>query len=151
MIRLLLVDHQSLVLTTLNGDEYVTAAMNYGARGYLLEDAPSEELANAIRAVQKGYTQLGSGIVKKLLTKSPPAVLIGLPTLPEVLNEITPRELEVLRLIAPGASNKEISQKLYISEGTVKNHVTHILNRLNLRDRTQAEIFANIFLPRTDR
>jgi DNA-binding NarL/FixJ family response regulator len=124
--------------------------MSYGATGYLLKDTPSEELANAIRAVKKGYTQLGSGIVKKLLTKSPPAVPIGLPMLPEVLNEITPRELEVLRLIATGASNKEIAQKLYISEGTVKNHVTHILNRLNLRCCTQAAIFANTLLPRID-
>lgn len=132
-----------LVLTTFDDDEYVKAAVSYGAMGYLLKDTPSEELATAIRAVHKGYTHLGPGIVKKLLTKLPL-------TAPAVLQELTPRELEVLQLIAAGASNKEIAQKLYISEGTVKNHVTNILNRLNLRDRTQAAIFANSWLLQSD-
>jgi DNA-binding NarL/FixJ family response regulator len=134
-----------LVLTTFDDDEYVTAAINNGAIGYLLKDTPSEELAIAIRAVDKGYTQLGPGIVKKLLHKFPPTTLIQSP--PSTLQELTPREMEVLRLIATGASNREIAQKLFISEGTVKNNVTNILNRLNLRDRTQAAIFANSFLP----
>ena len=129
-----------LVLTTFDDDEYVTAAMNYGATGYLLKDTPSEELAIAIRAVHKGYTQLAPGIVKKLLTPTPIQS-------PPALDELTKREMEVLRLVATGASNREIAQKLFISEGTVKNHVTNILNRLNLRDRTQAAIFANAFLP----
>lgn len=131
-----------LVLTTFDDDEYVKAALQNGAMGYLLKDTPSEELAVAIRAVYKGYTQLGPGIVKKLLTQfssvTPP---------PPSLAELTPREKEVLRLIATGANNREIAQQLYISEGTVKNHVTNILNRLDLRDRTQAAIFANSFLP----
>lgn len=134
-----------LVLTTFDDDEYVTAAMNNGAMGYLLKDTPSEELAIAIRAVDKGYTQLGPGIVKKLLHKFPRAASIETPN-PPALQELTPREMEVLKLIATGASNREIAQKLFISEGTVKNHVTNILNRLNLRDRTQAAIFANSFL-----
>jgi DNA-binding NarL/FixJ family response regulator len=133
-----------LVLTTFDDDEYVQAAINYGAMGYLLKDTPSEQLAVAIHAVHKGYTQLGPGIVRKLLTKSPlpPAK----PSPPPVLQELTPRELEILHLIATGANNREIAQQLFISEGTVKNHVTNILNRLNLRDRTQAAIFANTFL-----
>lgn len=135
-----------LVLTTFDDDEYVNAAMNNGAMGYLLKDTPSEELAIAIRAVDKGYTQLGPGIVKKLLHKFPPTASIEPPTQPIGLQELTPREMEVLKLIAIGASNREIAQKLFISEGTVKNHVTNILNRLNLRDRTQAAIFANSFL-----
>lgn len=134
-----------LVLTTFDDDEYVNAAMNNGAMGYLLKDTPSEELAIAIRAVDKGYTQLGPGIVKKLLHKFPPAASIEPPN-PPTVQELTPREMEVLKLIATGASNREIAQKLFISEGTVKNHVTNILNRLNLRDRTQAAIFANSFL-----
>lgn len=134
-----------LVLTTFDDDEYVTAAMNHGATGYLLKDTPSEELAIAIRAVHKGYTQLAPGIVKKLLN---PATAIQSP--PPALDELTKREMEVLRLIASGASNREIAQKLFISEGTVKNHVTNILNRLNLRDRTQAAIYANSFLPQAD-
>ncbi|MBD2430771.1 MULTISPECIES: response regulator [Fischerella] len=137
---------QILVLTTFDNDEYVTAALHNGAMGYLLKDTPSEELAVAIRAVHKGYTQLGPGIVKKLLTQFPPVVPNNSPPPPPSLAELTPREKEVLRLIATGATNKEIAQQLYISEGTVKNHVTNILNRLNLRDRTQAAIFANSFL-----
>ncbi|WP_315789347.1 response regulator transcription factor [Fischerella sp. JS2] len=137
---------QTLVLTTFDNDEYVTAALQNGAMGYLLKDTPSEELAVAIRAVHKGYTQLGPGIVKKLLTQFPPVVPNNSPSPPPSLADLTPREKEVLRLIATGATNKEIAQQLYISEGTVKNHVTNILNRLNLRDRTQAAIFANSFL-----
>ncbi|BAU05378.1 response regulator [Fischerella sp. NIES-3754] len=137
---------QILVLTTFDNDEYVTAALQNGAMGYLLKDTPSEELAVAIRAVHKGYTQLGPGIVKKLLTQFPPVVPNNSLSPPPSLAELTPREKEVLRLIATGATNKEIAQQLYISEGTVKNHVTNILNRLNLRDRTQAAIFANSFL-----
>ncbi|MBN3891595.1 MAG: response regulator transcription factor [Nostoc sp. JL31] len=135
-----------LVLTTFDDDEYVSAALKNGAMGYLLKDTPSEELAVAIRAVHKGYTQLGPGIVKKLLTQFSHVAPIQSPPVPSTLAELTPREKEVLRLIATGASNREIAQELYISEGTVKNHVTNILNRLNLRDRTQAAIWANTYL-----
>jgi len=135
-----------LVLTTFDDDEYVSAALQNGAMGYLLKDTPSEELAVAIRAVHKGYTQLGPGIVKKLLTQFSHAVPTQSPPVPSSLAELTPREKEVLQLIATGASNREIAHQLYISEGTVKNHVTNILNRLNLRDRTQAAIWANTYL-----
>lgn len=135
-----------LVLTTFDDDEYVSAALQNGAMGYLLKDTPSEELAVAIRAVYKGYTQLGPGIVKKLLTQFSNGIVTQSPPVPSSLTELTPREKEVLRLIATGASNREIAQQLYISEGTVKNHVTNILNRLNLRDRTQAAIWANTYL-----
>jgi DNA-binding NarL/FixJ family response regulator len=128
-----------LVLTTFDDDEYVAQALRYGAMGYLLKDTPSEELATAIRLVHKGYTQLGPGLVEKVIAKVPAPA----PTQSPNLAELTPREQEVLRLIATGASNREIAQTLYLSEGTVKNHVTSILNRLNLRDRTQAAIFAN--------
>jgi DNA-binding NarL/FixJ family response regulator len=135
-----------LVLTTFDDDEYVSAALQNGAMGYLLKDTPSEELAVAIRAVDKGYTQLGPGIVKKLMTQFSHPTPTQSPPLPSSLMELTPREKEVLRLIATGANNREIAQELYISEGTVKNHVTNILNRLNLRDRTQAAIWANTYL-----
>ncbi|MFM2062860.1 MAG: hypothetical protein RLZZ507_2530 [Cyanobacteriota bacterium] len=134
-----------LVLTTFDDDEYVKAALQNGAMGYLLKDTPSEELAVAIRAVDKGYSQLGPGIVKKLLTQFPSPAPNLTPSVPPSLTELTPREKEVLRLIATGASNREIAQELYISEGTVKNHVTNILSRLNLRDRTQAAILANTY------
>lgn len=139
-------DIKILVLTTFDDDEYVKAALENGAMGYLLKDTPSEELAVAIRAVYKGYTQLGPGIVKKLVTQFSTFTPTPLPSVPPSLAELTPREKEVLRLIAVGANNREIAQQLYISEGTVKNHVTNILNRLNLRDRTQAAIIANTFL-----
>ncbi|MEM9925496.1 MAG: response regulator transcription factor [Cyanobacteria bacterium P01_D01_bin.50] len=139
-----------LVLTTFDDDEYIKAALQNGAMGYLLKDTPSEELAVAIRAVYRGYTQLGPGIVKKLLTQFPPAIASQSSTPPSSLAELTKREKEVLCLIATGANNREIAQKLYISEGTVKNHVTNILNRLELRDRTQAAIFANSFLSYLD-
>lgn len=134
-----------LILTTFDDDEYVKAAIKNGAMGYLLKDTPSEELAVAIRAVNKGYSQLGPGIVKKLITQFPANSLQNLTSVPANLAELTPREKEVLRLIAIGNNNREIAQKLYISEGTVKNHITNILNRLNLRDRTQAAILANSF------
>ncbi len=135
-----------LVLTTFDDDEYVTQALRYGATGYLLKDTPSEELAAAIRAVHKGYTQLGPGLFEKAIAKVP----IPSASPPVNWDELTPREQEVLRLIAAGASNREIATKLYISEGTVKNHVTRILSQLGLRDRTQAAIFAHSFFPQID-
>ncbi len=140
-----------LVLTTFDDDEYVSQAMRFGARGYLLKDTPLEPLANAIRSVNQGYTQLGPGLFEKVFSPLPP------PTTPKPLNlppgfaELTPREREVLRLIATGASNREIAESLYIAERTVKNHVTSILSRLNRRDRTQAAIFANSFLSQLDK
>jgi DNA-binding NarL/FixJ family response regulator len=136
-----------LVLTTFDDDEYISESLRFGAAGYLLKDTPSEELAAAIRMVQKGYTQLAPGLVEKMIAKVPAPAPTKTINLPPGLNELTPREKEVLRLIAAGASNREIARSLYITEGTVKNHVTNILNRLGLRDRTQAAIFANTFLP----
>lgn len=120
--------------------------MGYGAKGYLLKDTPSEELAAAIRAVHKGYTHLGPGLFEKAIAKVTPPP----PSPPASWDDLTPREQEVLRLIAAGASNREIATRLYISEGTVKNHVTRILNQLGLRDRTQAAIFAHAFLNQLD-
>ncbi len=130
-----------LVLTTFDQDDYVARALQHGASGYLLKDMPSEELAAAIRLVHRGYSQFGTGILQKAFTRAAPP-----PDLPPGFAELTPREKEVLRLIAQGASNREIAQQLYISEGTVKNHVTSVLGRLNLRDRTQAAIFASSVL-----
>jgi DNA-binding NarL/FixJ family response regulator len=108
-----------LVLTTFDDDEYVSAALQNGAMGYLLKDTPSEELAVAIRAVHKGYTQLGPGIVRKLLTQFSHPTLTQSPPVPSTLAELTPREKEVLRLIATGASNREIAQELKLRFGQI--------------------------------
>lgn len=132
-----------LVLTTFDDDEYVARAMAYGAKGYLLKDTPSEELARAIRSIDSGYTQLGPGLWEKAISQSPTSISI-----PPELVELTSRELEVLHLIAKGYNNREIAARLFIAERTVKNHVNSILRRLNLRDRTQAAIFANTYLVR---
>jgi DNA-binding NarL/FixJ family response regulator len=126
-----------LVLTTFDDDEYVTQALRCGAKGYLLKDTPSTELADAIRAIHRGYTQFGPGLMEKAFASAPTPE-----ALPEAFTQLTPREQEVLQLIATGCSNREIAEKLYISERTVKNHVNSVLRRLNLRDRTQVAILA---------
>lgn len=114
--------------------------MSYGAKGYLLKDSPPPDLAMAIRSIHRGHTYLGSGLFDKALNyrveRSQSA------NVPPELDQLSPREKEVLNLIAR-ANNQEIAQSLYISEKTLKNHVTSILSKLNLRDRTQAAIFAH--------
>ncbi len=144
---------QILMLTTFDDEEYIINALRAGANGYLLKDIPAKDLARAVQAAHKGIYQLDPTVASKVvasLTTSPPAQ-----TQPELLitnderaihtlhnAEITAREIEVLRLIAVGATNKEIARRLIISEGTVKNHISNILSRLGLRDRTQAAIYA---------
>lgn len=127
-----------LVLTTFDDDEYVSQAMKYGAGGYLLKDTPSAELAQAIRSVYKGYTQLGPGLFEKAVTSTNVSK-----TLPPEWVQLTSREKEVLELIATGCNNREIAQKLYITERTVKNHVNSILRQLGVRDHTQAALLVN--------
>lgn len=136
-----------LVLTTFDDDEYVSQAMRLGARGYLLKDTHSDDLAAAIRAVHKGYTQMGPGLLEKAIAPPPLATPPQLTSLPSELAGLTAREREVLALIVSGASNREIAEALYISERTVKNHITSILSQLQLRDRTQAAMFASPYLP----
>ncbi len=128
---------QVLVLTTFDDDDLIAQAMAVGAKGYLLKDTPSEELAQAIRSVAKGYSQFGPGILEKMLTGQQQPVEV-----PKGFDELTPREKDVLRLIGTGANNREIAETLFLSEGTVKNHVTRLLGRLGLRDRTQAALLA---------
>lgn len=130
-----------LILTTFDDDEYVSRAMRLGARGYLLKDTEPDELALAIRSVHKGHTHFGPGLFEKMLTPAVAATSEIEP--PPELAQLTQRELEVLRLIASGANNREIAQTLFLSENTVKNYVTNILSRLNLRDRTQAALLAH--------
>ncbi|MEM6351630.1 MAG: response regulator transcription factor [Cyanobacteria bacterium P01_D01_bin.14] len=132
---------QVLVLTTFDDDDLITEALRVGAKGYLLKDTPSEELAAAIRSAAKGYSQFGPGILQKMVSGLT-AVSVAEPEIPEGFDALTPREKEVLQLLGEGASNKEIAKTLYLSEGTVKNHVTNVLSRLSLRDRTQAALLA---------
>lgn len=134
-----------LILTTFDDAKYIAEALRFGAKGYLLKDTPSEELAEAIRSIHRGYTQFGPGILEKMIAHVPnndPSA----EDLPPGFTELTVRERDVLKMIAKGASNREIAQALFLSEGTVRNHISHILTRLNLRDRTQAAIIANSFL-----
>lgn len=134
-----------LILTTFNDTHYVAEALRFGAKGYLLKDTPAEELAKAIRSIHQGFTQFGPGIVEKMIAQVQRSQLEPQPELPPGLKKLTAREREVLQMIAAGASNKEIAAALFLSEGTVRNHISHILTRLNLRDRTQAAIVANTF------
>lgn len=128
-----------LILTTFDDEAFVGDAVRAGAKGYLLKDTPSEELAEAIRMMHRGYTQLGPGILEKAMNSGPKAPESA-PADLSSFEALTPREQEVLQLIAEGKSNREIAGALYIAERTVKNHVNSILRTLDVRDRTQAAI-----------
>ena len=132
-----------LVLSTFDDDEYIKQSMRAGAKGYLLKDMPSEELAQAIRLVHRGYSQLGPGLMEKLISDVPDSVPVAPEVVPQELTHLTPREQDVLHLISSGTTNREIAEQLYITEGTVKTHVTHLLNRLSLKNRSQLAIYAN--------
>jgi len=130
-----------LVLTTFDLDEYVYRAMKAGASGFLLKDATREKLAAAVRTVASGEALLAPAITRRLLEdfcqRPPPSA-----SLPPNAQDLSPRELEVLRLLAQGLSNAEIAAKLFLSNATVKSHVARILDKLDLRDRVQAVVFA---------
>ena len=128
-----------LILTTFDLDEYVFEALSAGASGFVLKDDPPEQLIAAIRTVAAGDALLSPAITKRVIRQF---ARIPRPTPPKELGDLTAREHEVFRLISRGLSNAEIAHELYISEGTVKTHVTHVLQKLNLRDRVQAVIFA---------
>ena len=128
-----------LILTTFDLDEYIYEALRAGASGFVLKDDPPEQLIAAIRTVSAGEALLSPTVTKRVIqqfTRTPR------PTPPRALDDLTERELEVFRLVARGLSNAEIGQELYISETTVKTHITHILQKLDLRDRVQAVVFA---------
>ena len=128
-----------LILTTFDLDEYVYEALSAGASGFVLKDDPAEQLIAAIRTVAAGDALLSPAVTKRVIRQF---TRIPRPAPPKEVDELTAREYEVLRLIALGRSNAEIAQELYISEGTVKTHVTHLLQKLNLRDRVQAVVLA---------
>ena len=129
-----------LVLTTFDLDEYVYEALRAGASGFVLKDDPPEQLLAAIRTVAGGEALLSPAVTKRVIEKF---TRIAQPQPPKELGDLTERELEVFRLIARGLSNSEIGQTLYISDATVKTHITHILQKLNLRDRVQAVVLAH--------
>ena len=128
-----------LILTTFDLDEYVYEALRAGASGFVLKDEPPEQLIAAIRTVAAGDALLSPSITKGVIKQF---ARIPRPAPPQGFDELTTREQEVFRLIANGLSNTEIAQELYISDTTVKTHVTHILQKLNLRDRVQAVVLA---------
>jgi DNA-binding NarL/FixJ family response regulator len=135
-----------IVLTTFDDDQYIADSMRAGAKGYLLKDMPSEELVQAIRLAHRGYAQLGPGLLEKLVANvATPSPVAEAPVSLDHI-QLTPREQDVLSLIGQGATNREIAEALFISEGTVKTHVTHLLNRLSLRNRSQLAIYANSVL-----
>jgi len=125
-----------IVLTTFDADEYVFSALRAGASGFLLKDSPPEELVHAVHVVAGGEALLSPRVTRALIADyaSRPAAPAG----PDVtLAELTARELDVMRLVARGSSNSEIAAELFVAEQTVKTHVSRILTKLNLRDRTQ--------------
>jgi DNA-binding NarL/FixJ family response regulator len=128
-----------LILTTFDLDEYVYEALRAGASGFVLKDDPPEQLLAAIRIVAGGDALLSPSITKRVIKQF---TRVPTPAPPKELDELTERELDVFRLIARGLSNAEIGEELYISETTVKTHITHILQKLNLRDRVQAVVLA---------
>ena len=130
-----------LVLTTFDLDEYVFGALRAGAAGFLLKDAPRERLVEAIRVVHSGDALLSPSITRRLVEDFA-ARTDPLQPPPALVDELTPREREVLVLVARGLSNREIADRLVVTEATVKSHVGSILMKLGLRDRVQAVVFA---------
>lgn len=139
--RILATDNTAriLILTTFGLDEYVYEALRAGASGFVLKDDPPEQLIEAVRIVAAGDALLSPAITKRVINQF---TRIPHPTPPKELDQLTAREQDILRLIASGLSNAEIGTELYISETTVKTHVTHILQKLGLRDRVQAVVLA---------
>jgi DNA-binding NarL/FixJ family response regulator len=131
-----------LILTTFDLNEYVYEAMKAGASGFLLKDVPRSQLIEGVRTVANGDALLAPAITRRLIeqfVRRPPASVRALPA---KLDELTPREAEVLKLVAQGHSNAEIAAELYVSDATVKTHVAHALTKLDLRDRVHAVVFA---------
>ena len=129
-----------LILTTFDLDEYVYEALRAGASGFVLKEDPPEQLIAAIRTVAAGDALLSPAVTKRVIGQF---ARLQRPEPPKGLDELTAREVEVFRLIADGRSNAEIAQELHISETTVKTHVTHVLQKLDLRDRVQAVVLAH--------
>lgn len=131
-----------IMLTTFDDDEHVFEGLRAGALGYLLKDAPSAKLAEAIRAAARGESFLQPSVAAKVVAEFSRLAAPTVPRPQPLVEPLSEREIEILRLLARGDSNKEIAAVLVLAEGTVKNHVTNILGKLNVRDRTQAALRA---------
>jgi DNA-binding NarL/FixJ family response regulator len=131
-----------LILTTFDLDEYVYDALRAGASGFLLKDVTAEHLFDAVRVVAAGEALLAPTVTRRLISEFSRLRPSSGPAAPAVLGTLTPRETEVLRLVAEGLSNPEIAVRLVVTEETVKSHVSRILSKLGLRDRTQAVVAA---------
>ena len=132
-------DCRVIALTTFDSDQYVFDCLRAGAVGYLLKDAPSENLFAAIRAAARGESFLQPSVTTRVLAEF---TRLSDPPSESLIEPLSDREREILRLITKGSSNREIAEALFITEGTVKNHVTNILGKLDVRDRTQAALKA---------
>jgi DNA-binding NarL/FixJ family response regulator len=130
-----------LILTTFDLDDYVYAALRAGASGFLLKDAPAADLVQAVRVVAAGEGLLAPSVTRRLIAEFASRPAANRPS-PTALNALTPRETDVLRLIARGRSNQEIAADLVVAEQTVKTHIGRILAKLGLRDRAQAVVLA---------
>jgi DNA-binding NarL/FixJ family response regulator len=135
-------DSRVIVLTTFDDDEMVFDGLRAGALGYLLKDAPSEKLAEAIRAAARGESFLQPSIAAKVVAEFARLTTKRSPPAQALIEPLSDREQEILALIATGATNREIGNQLFLAEGTVKNHVTNVLGKLGVRDRTQAALKA---------
>ncbi|MET7419609.1 response regulator transcription factor [Dactylosporangium sp. NPDC005555] len=131
-----------VILTTFDLDDYVFEALRAGASGFLLKDAPAAELVNAVRVVAAGDGLLAPSVTRRLIEQFAARPKAATGHQPARLAALTPRETEVLRLIARGRSNAEIAEDLVVAEQTVKTHVSRVLTKLDLRDRAQAVVFA---------
>jgi DNA-binding NarL/FixJ family response regulator len=131
-----------LILTTFGLDTYVYEALRAGASGFMLKDAPPEEIAAAVQIVASGEALLAPTVTRMVIEEFARRAPAAAPVLPPAVADLTPREREVLDLLARGLSNPEICARLVISEATAKTHVAHILQKLGLRDRVQAVIYA---------
>ncbi|GLX20727.1 response regulator [Streptomyces sp. NPDC004126] len=135
-------DAKVLVLTTFDLDEYVYQALRAGASGFLLKDASARQLAEGVRVVAAGEALLAPSVTKRLISEFSKLSEVQRAADPSGVSELTERETEVLVLIAQGLSNGEIADRLLVAESTIKTHVSRILVKLGLRDRTQAAVYA---------
>ncbi|NEZ58143.1 response regulator transcription factor [Adonisia turfae] len=133
-----------LVLSTFDEDEYIWQSLQYGALGYLLKSTPANQLADAVRVLAQGYSQLGPTIAPKVFAQLNPSITLR----PEQSNEhqfkhsLSEREQEIAKLLGEGKTNKDIAQTLHLSHGTVRNHISRMLSQLEFRDRTQIALWA---------